>query len=197
MKKPWPFVLGIIIGFLALAAWRFAAYQTVGVHYHANFAVYINAEREAFAAPTYYEETAGCAIGEKTSPIERTHMHNGENDLVHVHASAVTWGQFFENLGWGIGPEYLRTRAKLFLADNKHPLTYWLNGEPVENPTNLVIGSEDKLLVSYGTTDESQIQTQLASMAGTARAKNAAPDPAGCGGGDRPTWQERLDNIIK
>lgn len=196
MSKSWLFILGLVVGVGVLALWRFASYTSEGVHYHANFAVYINGERETFTEPTYYEELAGCDLHEFAQPIERTHMHDSAADLAHVHAPAVTWGNFFENLGWGIGTDFVRTRGQLLIADKAHLLTYLLNGQHITNPANHVIGNEDKLLVSYGTTDEAQLQTQLASVPTTAREQNLNPDPAGCGGATTPTWSDRLRHIF-
>lgn len=197
MSKLWLFTIGLLMGVALVATWRFTHYRDERVHYHANFAVYVNGVRETFSAPTYYEETAGCAVDEATTPIERVHMHGNQSDLVHVHAAAVTWGQFFENLGWGIGPGYLRTRTRLLVADAKHPLTYLLNGQTVENPATHVLGNEDRLLVSYGTADSSEVEAQFASVANSAKAKNAEQDPAGCGGSAKPSWRERWQHVIQ
>ncbi len=197
MSKHWIFAAGIIIGFSTLAAWRLATYTSDSVHYHANFTVYVNGERETFSAETYYEETAGCSLDASANPTERTHMHANMNDLVHVHAPAVTWGHFFQNLGWGIGAGYLQTREQLLVADSRHPLTYLLNGERLKNPGDLVIGSEDRLLVSYGTTDEAELTAQFNSIASTAAEQNVTQDPASCGGTTSAGWRERLEHILR
>jgi hypothetical protein len=87
------------------------------VHYHANFAVYINGQQEQFKGMKYYEETAAqtCTLEKIDDPAERAHMHDNVNNVVHVEDHLVTWGNFFQNLGWGLGDDYLKT------ADNVYP----------------------------------------------------------------------------
>lgn len=195
MKKSLLFLGGILVGLLALGAWRFFSYHSDSVHYHSNFAVYVNGQREPFGADTYYEESSGCSADELNQPAGRAHMHDHENDIVHVEDSAVTWGQFFQNLGWDIGPSYLQTRDKLLLANATHALTYLLNGQPVKNPASLVIKSLDKLLVSYGTTDKAKLKTQYSSISDSAREENTKRDPASCSGPAPTDWQTRLKYI--
>ncbi len=189
-------ILGALVGAGALAAWRLAAYHSTAVHYHANFAVYINGNREPFAADTYYEEEAGCSADKANTPLARAHMHDKVNDLIHVEAPAVTWGEFFQNLGWGIGPNYLQTRSKLYLSDANHKLTYILNGQTMDNPAGVVIKSLDKLLVSYGTSDKAKLQTQAKSISSSAEKANTTPDPESCSGPAVSSWQTKLNYIL-
>lgn len=184
-----------IIGILALASWRFATYHSDSVHYHANFAVYVNGQREVFAADNYYQGTTNCYADEANEPTERAHLHDNVNDLVHVEDSAVTWGQFFQNLGWGIGPGYLQTRERLLVASAGRPLMYMLNGKPVKDPSSLVIKSLDKLLVSYGTANQAKLQTQYNSISDSARQANTTPDPESCSGPALSDWRIRLEHV--
>lgn len=62
IKNRWfLFVAGIVLGALALLVIRFFTYSPPQVHYHANFAVYINGQREQFKGPQYYQEVAVCS----------------------------------------------------------------------------------------------------------------------------------------
>jgi cell division protein FtsI/penicillin-binding protein 2 len=109
-------LLGVLIGAVFVLAIRFINYQPEHTHYHANFAVYANGQREQFKSPQYYEEVKICDLN-GTSPQARVHMHNEENGVIHVHDKAVTWGDFFENLGWTIGPNFIRTSNKLYAVE--------------------------------------------------------------------------------
>ncbi len=186
-----------IIGVLALATWRFATYHPTSVHYHANFAVYVNGQRESFAADSYYEGVSNCYADEANAPTERAHLHDHVNDIVHVEDSAVTWGQFFQNLGWGTGSNYIQTSDKLLVASASHPITYMLNGKPVDNPAGLVIRSLDKLLVSYGMTSKAKLQTQTQSISDSAGVANTTPDPESCSGSAQATWKNRLEHTFQ
>jgi hypothetical protein len=197
MSKTSIFLAGVIAGLILLVGWRFFSYRPQYVHYHANFAVYINGQREQFTEPTYYEELAGCSLNQTNDPKERAHMHDNENDLVHVHAAAVTWEDFFANIGWSIGPDFIHTRTQLLVADDQHPVIYILNGQKVNDIADRVIGDQDRLLVSYGTADEQQLTNEFNGVASTAAAEDASPDPASCGGSSaQPTWQDRLQHVF-
>src|SRR5438309_6592742 len=98
LKNKWfLFGAGFVLGVLALLVVRFATYNPPQVHYHANFALYINGQREEFKGAQYYQEVAICTTNGITIPQQRAHMHDGINSVLHVHDHAVTWGQFFEN----------------------------------------------------------------------------------------------------
>lgn len=183
MKRTWLMVgIGFIGGFAWLAGLRFFIAQPEETHYHSNFAVYINGEREEFDLPTYYEEVAACTTAYHDNPKGRVHMHGQINDVIHVHDQRVTYGNFFQNIGWGIGKNYLSTLDGTFVADDEHDLTFILNGEEIDSITNRVIGNLDKLLVSYGSASDEELQRQYETVADTAEETNKYQDPGSCGG---------------
>lgn len=183
MKKTLMLVaIGFVGGFVWLAGLRFFIAQPEETHYHSNFAVYINGEREEFDLPTYYEEVAACTTAYHDNPKGRVHMHGQINDVIHVHDQRVTYGNFFQNIGWGIGKNYLSTLDGTFVADDEHDLTFILNGEEIDSITNRVIGNLDKLLVSYGSASDEELQRQYETVADTAEETNKYQDPGSCGG---------------
>lgn len=183
MKKTLLLVaIGFAGGFAWLAGLRFFIAQPEETHYHSNFAVYINGEREEFDLPTYYEEVAACTTAYHDNPKGRVHMHGQINDVIHVHDQRVTYGNFFQNIGWGIGKNYLSTLDGTFVADDEHDLTFILNGEEIDSITNRVIGNLDKLLVSYGSASDEELQRQYETVADTAEETNKYQDPGSCGG---------------
>jgi hypothetical protein len=192
-------LIGVFIGAVAILAVRFFTYNPPVVHYHANFAVYVNGQREEFKSSKYYEEVAavGCSLNPVDSPLERAHMHDEINDVVHVHGSLVTWGNFFENIGWGVGDNYLQTDTILLQADDTDKLTFILNGKTVDSIRGLIIGDEDRLLVSYGNEDNVRLQKQFDSVPSTAHEVDAAKDPASCSAGTKTiTLQDRLEHLF-
>lgn len=190
-------LIGLFVGAALILGIRFVRYQPrEETHYHANFAVYVNGEREAFRDVSYYEETGGvpCAEEETDTPGSRTHMHGNVNDVVHVEDEAVTWGHFFQVLGWDIGDEFIKTDGGLLVADGDNKLTYILNGEPAVGIAGRVIDDRDKLLVSYGA-DQDTVG-QYGSIADTAEKYNLQKDPAGCGGSAEPSFRDRLRTLF-
>ena len=188
-----------MIGIVSLLAVRFIMYNPPSVHYHANFAVFINGQREQFSNGKYYEEVAavGCSLSPVDSPVERAHMHGKVNDAVHVHDSLVTWGNFFENIGWGVADTYLQTDKSLLQTDATNKLTFIVNGKTVDTIEGLIIGDEDRLLVSYGNESMTDIKKQFESVASNAHEVNIANDPAGCSAGSKDiTVQDRFNHLF-
>lgn len=187
-----------VLGALVILVIRFVSYQPDVVHYHANFAVYVNGAKEQFKGTRFYEETeaTSCTLEKVATPAERAHMHSNVNDVVHVEDHLVTWGNFFQNLGWGIGDDYLKTTDKIYAADDQNKLSFMLNGKGVDSIANLIIKDEDKLLVSYGNESSDQLQNEYNSIPGTAHKYDLAQDPASCSGHKSTTTSERFKHLF-
>jgi len=194
------FVMGLLLGVLIILAIRLFTYDPPHTHYHANFAVYINGQREEFNNPKYYQEVAICSADNDNLPQQRAHMHDNINSVVHVHDSAVTWGQFFDNIGWEIGPNFImKDDGTLLVASGDNQLHILLNGQDYTGLTsiaNRVIGDRDRLLVSFGNIDNPQLQQEYTSVPSTAKHYDESTDPASCAGAENPTFSERLHHLF-
>ncbi len=202
VKQGWfLFILGIILSALVIIGIRFLTYNPVQVHFHANFAVYINGQREPFKAAAYYQAEAVCKTTNDISlPEQRAHMHDNINSVIHVHDHAATWGQFFENLGWYIGPDFIKTSdGTSYVANDSAKLNILLNGQDYTDLTaitNVVIKDLDRLLVSYGPNDQALLKTQFASVPATAHINDITKDPASCSGAENITISDRLHHLF-
>lgn len=190
--------IGIVIGVLLVFAIRFATYKPEErTHYHANFAVFIEGQQEKFESPFYYEEVTACDLNADAKPEHRTHMHDSKVGLVHVHADAVTWGNFFQNIGWNVGEGYIDTGKKLYVNDAFKKISFNLNNEKVDEISTRVIGDTDKLSISYGDENNDEINQQLKSVPDTAKQANETQDPASCSGDhEEATISDRFKNIF-
>ena len=195
----------MLLGALLILGIRVAAYSPPeGVHYHANFAVYINGQREEFRALNYYEEEAATACGvseaaeTETTPMSRVHMHGNVSDVVHVEDNRVTWGNFFTVLGWNVGPTYLAMRDNLYANSDAGRVTYILNGKEVTDIANVTIKDQDKLLVNYGDQSMIQINQEYSQIKNNALAADNSKDPAGCGGNHEgsASMAERMQHMF-
>lgn len=199
IKSGW-FVGGaaFVLGAIVILVIRFATYSPETVHYHANFAVFVNGQKEQFEGLQYYEETksTACTLEKVETPSERAHMHGNVSSVVHVEDHLVTWGNLFQNLGWGIGDDYLKTVDKIYTPDTDNKLTFMMNGKQVDTVANLIIGDQDKVLISYGSTSDDQIQKQYDSIQNNARKYDAEQDPAGCSGHKTDNTLERLKHLF-
>jgi hypothetical protein len=180
-----PIIILVFVGFLAGILWftamRFFLVQSPETHYHANFAVYIDSKREEFKDFTYFEEVAACTSAYESNPKGRVHMHGQINDVIHVHDKRVTYGNFFQNLGWNVGDEYIASRESMYQTTEDKKVVYILNGEEVESIGNRVIGNLDQLLVAYGSIN-TDFDAQFKTVNNTAEEVNKYQDPASCGG---------------
>lgn len=193
--------LGIAAGLLVLLGVRFVAYKSDGVHYHANFALYINGQREVFKGPQYYEEDSMCTQATEMTPIERAHMHDNVNDVVHVEGEAVTWGEFFANLGWYVGPDFIQgPDGVMHIETDNAKLHILLNGSDYTDLGSIarkVIKDQDKLLVSFGDITNATLTHEYAAVPSTARHYDVTPDPKSCSGhGSTTTLHDRLTHLL-
>jgi hypothetical protein len=193
------FVLALVAfacGVLWITAVRFILYSPSSVHYHANFAVFIDGERLPFANPLYYEEVQSCSSGDESNPKIRVHMHDRVNHVIHVHDAGATWGHFFANVGMTNGDIVFRNDSAVYVEDEQTKIHFILNGEEVDTTANRAIKSEDTLLVSIGNPTEEQLNEQYAQIEKNAAEYNLRDDPSSCTGSAEATFIERLQYSV-
>lgn len=189
------FLAGMLLGALLLGAFRYFNVKDHHTHYHANFALYINGQRDEFKAPTYYEEVQICG-NDPTNPRARVHLHNQDPASVHVHDDGATWGALFANLGYTLGNNVLRTSSATYVDGLGGNLRFILNGEQVVDVANRTIRDDDVLLVDYSSADQSTLKKEYDSIPRTAAEHDATADPAACSGSHHLTWRDRLKAAI-
>jgi hypothetical protein len=187
-------VLGIVI----ILAIRFATYNPPTVHYHANFAVFINGQQELFKSPQYYQEVNICSLHGAT-PLARAHMHDQINNVIHVHAEAVTWGEFFQNIGWSVGINFIATPDKVYVGDETNQVNIMLNGHDQTGLTSIassVIHDKDQLLISYGSIPSETLKQEFKSVGNTAAKYDSEKDSSACSGSEGPTMHDRFTHLF-
>lgn len=193
-------VAGLLIGALTILGIRFATYKHEEVHYHANFVVYINGQREEFKDPAYYQPVEMCTLVKEITPPVRAHMHDNVSSVVHVEDNAVTWGQFFNNLGWNVGKNYIQTPDALYTSEvGNNKLHVILNGNDItgiNTITNMVIKDKDRLLISYGDSDEQTLNDQYKTVPEDAGKYDAEKDPSTCSGHEDATMRDRFMHML-
>ena len=193
------FLCGLLIflaGALAIIALRFALVKNTAVHYHANFALYVNGMQDKFDNFTFYEEVASCS-SDSDNPKHRAHLHDNKNHLIHVHDAGVTWGHFFANLGYGLSDKSLTTDSGVFASGvSGKTLSIILNDQFVSSIANREIKSEDVLLINYGVEAQPEIQTRFLAITRDAGTFNSKSDPAACSGGDKLDFSTRLKRTL-
>ncbi len=163
-----------------------ASGSTAKVHYHANFLVFLDKDFVNFDGDQYMEELASCAVDpNKETPQDRVHLHENKGGLLHVHDAGAAWGHLMSNLRWNFGADYIVDNAgKMYRSDAQKKLRFVLNGKFIQNPQNLQIRSEDRLLIDYSNATNDAVIARAAMVPSSAHEQNSLPDPAACGGHD-------------
>lgn len=199
-KKPALFYLGALAAVILFVGIRLAFMpETTATHFHANFAMFLNGKRIDLSADKYMEDVAGCKPEYlDIQPEERTHMHNNDMNVVHVHDKGVTWGHFMANIGFAFGKNYLATDdERIYVNGQGRTIKFILNGEPVENPFNQLIKSEDRLLISFGYETIPQLmKDQYSVVASDAHEHNEHPDPGSCSGAIELGFWDKVKKAI-
>ena len=96
--------------------------------------------------------------------------------------AASTWGDLFANLYIGLGQNYLSDGyGEIFQTGSEKNLYYILNGKKIDNPRNLSVESEDRLLIWYGTGTVDEVTEKFETLVSkNAHQYNGKADPASC-----------------
>lgn len=131
-----------------------------GIHIHADFKVYIDGNSVNFSKPEYMVRA------------KHVHVEDMDGDVIHVHATGVTIGEFFNTLGMKFTNSCLKIEGLQYCSSGEKTLKFYVNGEPNSEYDNYLMGDLDKILISYGNEPPDKIKQQLASI--TDKAKEAS-----------------------
>ncbi len=168
-------------------------------HLHANFAVFLDGERLDLTDDRYMEDVEGCKPSfVALQPEERVHMHNNEDVVAHIHDEGVTWGHFFSNIGFTLSDSaFVNDEGVIYTQNGNKSLKFVLNGQQVDSVANRLMGTEDQLLISYGSESLDEIlQSQFAQVEDNASYHNEHPDPGSCSGEIELDWWTKLKKAI-
>ncbi len=133
-----------------------------GVHYHADYKVYIDGHAIDFAKREYMVKA------------QHVHIENMNGDVIHVHASGVTIGEFFRTLGMKLDDQCFQLGKQKYCTVGERKLKFYVSGEPNDLYGDYLISDLDKLLISYGDDSPEAIQEQLASITDYARTESGS-----------------------
>ena len=141
--------------------------QAIGVlgsqHIHADFKVYVNGQALDFAKPEYYMKSSFM------------HVDNSENredssSVLHMHAKKVPAWLFFRSIGMKLEKDSLTLAdGQTLRNENGKTLKFYLNGHRVDELDNYSFQPLDKLLISYGSANDANIQKQINSVTNFAK----------------------------
>lgn len=126
------------------------------VHWHADFAVFVNGERFDFDKPEFISNE-----GEENNPW--VHIHEPRPTVVHVHREQTTWDEFLRSLGFEL------TDSKLALPDGRvlesgdeAKLKFYVNGVRVDTIMFEPIADLIRVLITFGPEGDDEVRaTQI------------------------------------
>lgn len=198
-KVKWQFWWGVLVFFIFIwvISLRFLILDyATGVHYHADFQIYIQGEPLLLDNPSYYEEDTACNVGNQTHPTSRVHLHDQIPHVIHIHDEAATYSHLMSNLGFNLSNKVLQTRDKINIDQQGGRLRFILNGQPVFDIANKVIRNEDVLLIDFSNDNLDVLKERYNNIERGAAEANLSQDPAGCAtssSSSKSHWQRLKD----
>ena len=158
-------VFGGIIAVLAITSYNFYELSSTvtpkgvpvgagplgGIHIHAGLLTMIYGQMFDYSSPAY----------QLKSPYIHFEKDNGET--VHMHATNVTLGFLFDSIHIGLNDQcFVFPDKRQFCSNEKYTLKFYINHQKVPSIRDYVFKNGDRILISYGNENQTQINDQLA-----------------------------------
>jgi len=135
-------------------------------HVHADFAVYLDGKKYNFAQEKYMVSIDVCELENQT---KRTHLHDMNDNVAHVHAPDQTWGIFFSNIGFTLTYDLKKDYPVLETDEGKvyENGRMFVNGKEIPKQTSFngyEIKDLDQVAFFFGNTNEQIIGDGLAQV---------------------------------
>jgi hypothetical protein len=122
-------------------------------HVHSSMLVRIFGDKFDFSLPAYQV---------KSSWI---HFEAQDGTTVHRHSTGVTLGYLFETLKIQLNDKcFIFPDGREFCTNDEYSLKFYVNHAPVPDIRDYVFKDQDRILISYGNENQTQIDTQLAEL---------------------------------
>ena len=133
---------------------RTASFGALGsTHEHTAFRLFINGQAIDFSQPKYQVRS------------QYVHFENGDGDTIHKHATGVDIGFLFETLSIKFTDECIAMDdGTEYCNDSNNTLKFFVNGVRNDMYNNYVLNDGDRILLSYGSETQEQIDAQLSAV---------------------------------
>jgi hypothetical protein len=126
-----------------------------GVHWHANFAVFLNGEAYDFNDPRFLVE-------DPDDPRENVNLHEPRYTVVHVHREQTTFDEFFKSLEWKLTDSCITTiDGEEYCNNDAASLKFVVNGVRIDSLRFQDITDLARVLISYGDETDEQLMEQF------------------------------------
>ena len=136
--------------------------QLGSVHHHADVKVYINNNAIDFSQRKYQITTSFI------------HFEDGLGDVIHLHAPGLTIGHLLNSVGIKFNSDCMFIEGQSYCSDKDKKIKFYVNGRPNKEFYSYAMKDLDKILISYGSETDSEIQKQLDSVTNLAPKYSAA-----------------------
>ena len=126
-------------------------------HIHADIKVYINGQPIDFSQKKYHVTTS------------YMHFEDGLGNVVHMHATGLAMNHLFKSLNGDFNNNCLLFEGENYCNDGNKKLKFFVNGKPNNEFGYYVMKDLDKILVSYGSENNAEIQKQMDSVTNLAQ----------------------------
>ena len=128
------------------------------VHEHADFKVVLSGNAIDFT-PDKYQAT-------KEHPLDPfLHLHDGNGEMLHKERTSVTLNDFFESIGMNMTRACLTLdTGEKFCNSNTKSLKMIVNGDLRTEFGEYEMQDLDRILVSFGPSDDTDLQSQIDSV---------------------------------
>ena len=160
------FLRWIILGILIIIGIFFAGYifqffapaQPPEFHIHADFKMIANDTPIDFSTNKY--------MSTETRVLDPyIHLHDGESNLIHMHAPNQTLGKFFRSIGFQLTSTCFTLDTNVsYCNDGSKTLKLFVNGQPNTQFENYIFNDLDRILITYGDDSPEAIAQQIASV---------------------------------
>ncbi len=121
-------------------------------HLHADIKVYISGQSIDFSQRKY--QLASSFI----------HFEEGIGDVIHTHAAGLTVGHMLKSVGIDFNANCIVVDRQSYCDGGNNKLKFYVNGDLNTEFDNYIIKDLDKILISYGSENEGEIEEQLSSV---------------------------------
>lgn len=144
-------LLAVVLILAGAGVWGYQrqANHEAEIHYHAVFQVYDGETRLDFS-DLQYQHVEACTGEHDDDPspeeeqLEKAHLHDSVDDVVHVHRADAVWGDLFQNMNYSLGT----------------PVRGYVNGQAVDDILTAPIQTYDRVLILVGE-NPADIQSKL------------------------------------
>lgn len=121
-------------------------------HIHADIKVYINGQPIDFSQKKYQLTT------------NFIHFEDGIGNAIHIHATGIEAGHLLRSVGINFNSDCLFIDGQSYCNEGSRKIKYYANGKLNRELYNYAMKDLDKILISYGDEDDSEMQKQLDSI---------------------------------